>query len=129
MPLSFPLGFYTVIHRILAHLLLVGVGFNLSGYDAGCARFSACLLCTDTVYGWAHDRVVPRQNAEAITWGSKTQAVIITGSHLAMYTKPTAAATAISGVCGTTIESPGVSLFASFPSYEGVCDVNGSRRG
>ena len=77
----------------------------------------------------AHDRVVPRQNAEAITWGSKTQAVIITGSHLAMYTKPTAAATAISGVCGTTIESPGVSLFASFPSYEGVCDVNGSRRG
>ena len=31
MPLFFPLVFYTVIHRILARLLLIGLGFSVSG--------------------------------------------------------------------------------------------------
>ena len=46
----------------------------------------------------SHDRVVPRRNAEAILRELPTiQTVTIEGPHLAMYTNPVAAATAITG--------------------------------
>ncbi len=63
------------------------------------ARDALCACSAPILYiAGSHDRVVPHRNAEAIIReGSKTQIVIIKGSHLAMYTNPAAAATAITG--------------------------------